>query len=151
MAADVKTLADAIATAINTAAIFTATAAFTYDPAADLDDLSTERIDVWEDVGRTKQRANRTQVRVTQPIGVTIRKRFTGSDLSGEGIAATALDAYASKCDDLENLLWRGFVSALNAWVDSVEVREIYSPEDLRENCMFRHTVIFTCSWHINK
>lgn len=151
MAADVRTVSSAIVTAINDANIFTADAAFTHYPDANLDELETERIDVFIDEGKTKTRINRAQVKVTQNYGVMIRKRFDSADLSGAVVAQAAIDDYLSKSDDIEDLLWRGRISAVEAATDSMEVVTSFTTDELNQYCLFKYVIRFTCSWVINK
>jgi hypothetical protein len=90
-------------------------------------------------------------VNVKQPYGVVVRKRFSGAELDGAGIDSATLEDYLSKCDDLENILWRGRFSALEAAIDSVEILSNFSADELREHCLLKYVIRFNCSWFINK
>lgn len=148
MASDVATVADELVDIINNATLGqSVTAVRTYGSTKELADLGTVRVEVFP-LGRSKTRNDRFQLKVVQSYGVNVRRRMAGADLDGDEISDTAMDAWMSFVDELENVAWRGRFTNLGARVETVEISAEYDVEFCKSQSLFAAALIFNVAWY---
>jgi uncharacterized protein YeaO (DUF488 family) len=148
MASNVATVGAELVAIINAATLpQTVTAVYTYEPTKELPALSTVSVDVWPS-GRNRTRFDRDTWLIQQAYSVSVRKRCSGGELSGDDVSTATMNTWSEFVESLEKLQWKGNFSTLYATLEGVEILAPYDLNYLREFSTFAAALTFNVKWY---